>query len=274
VSDTAIPRFLHLPSLRSLDLRDTHVSARGFEVLKAASPNLSINWSEPNVQTARAILAAGGRVDVRLDESGTERSVKAIGELPIESFQITRVRLIGSRPTLNELLAAIMNPRLEELVSLDLSSTMFDDADLQRLKPLVAIRELNLAHTRITDAGLASLKGLTALRQLNLDGDAVRGTGLMHLQDLSELTELRLGCPGLTDLFLVELAGLKKLDRLSLAKSSVSDEGVTRLAPLTHLKELDLSDTQVTAGRVAKFKTSLPQCRIVTTTAAKQLAAP
>jgi hypothetical protein len=67
---------------------------------------------------------------------------------------------------------------------------------------------------------------------------------------------------------------LKKLDRLSLAKSSVSDEGVTHLAPLTHLKELDLSDTQVTAGRVAKLKTSLPQCRIVTTAVAKQLAAP
>ncbi|HEV3303483.1 MAG TPA: protein kinase [Planctomycetaceae bacterium] len=274
VTDRAIPRFLHLPSLRSLDLRDTHVSARGFEVLKAASPNLSINWSEPNVLTARAILAAGGRVDVRLDESGTERSVKAIGELPSESFQITRARLVGSRPKLNELLPAIMNPRLEELVSLDLTGTMFDDADLERLKPLVAIRELNLAHTRITDAGLASLKGLTALRQLNLDGDAVRGTGLMHLQDLSELTELRLGCSGLTDLFLVELAGLKKLDRLSLAKSSISDEGVTRLAPLTHLKELDLSDTYVTADRVAKLKTSLPQCRIVTTAAAKQLAAP
>jgi serine/threonine protein kinase/Leucine-rich repeat (LRR) protein len=274
VTDTAIPRFLHLPSLRSVDLRDTHVSARGFEILKAASPNLSITWSEPNVLVARAILAAGGRVDVRLDASGTERSVKAIGELPTESFQITRARLVGSRPKLDELLAAIMDPRLEALVGLDLSRTTINDADLERLKPLVALRELNLANTRVTDAGLASLKGLTALRQLDLDGDAVRGTGLMHLQGLSELTELRLGCPGLTDLFLVELAGLKKLERLALAQSSVSDEGVTHLAPLAHLKELDLSDTRVTAGRVTKLKTSLPQCQIVTTAAAKPLAAP
>ncbi len=274
VSDTAIPRLLHLPSLRSVDLRDTHVSARGFEILKAASPNLSITWSEPNVLTARAILAAGGRVDVRLDESGTERSVKAIGELPIESFQITRVRLVGSRPKLDELLTAIMNPRLEALIGLDLSRTTIADDDLERLKRLVALRELNLANTHVTDAGLASLKGLTALRQLDLDGDAVRGTGLMHLQDLSELTELRLGCPELTNLFLVELAGLKKLERLSLAKSSVSDEGVTHLAPLTNLKELDLSDTTVMASRVAKLKTLLPKCRIVTTAAPKQLAAP
>jgi Leucine-rich repeat (LRR) protein len=274
VSDTAIPRFLHLPSLLSLDLRETHVSARGLGILKSALPKLSVLWSEPNVQMARAILAAGGHVTVRLEEAGTERSVKGPNDLPNESFQISRVRWVGSRSDLDELLSAITNPRLEGLVSLDLSGSAIEDADLERLKPLLRLRELNLANTRITDAGLESLRGFTALRQLVLDGDAIRGSGLMHLRDLAELNELRLGCPGLTDLFLVELAGLKKLDRLSLAKSSVSDEGVSHLAPLTHLKELDLSDTQVTAGRAAKLKTSQPQCRIVTTVPAKQLAAP
>jgi serine/threonine protein kinase/Leucine-rich repeat (LRR) protein len=274
VSDTAIPRFLHLPRLLSLDLRETHVSARGLGILKSAVPKLSVHWSEPNVRMARAILAVGGHVTVRLEEAGTERSVKGPNDLPNESFQISRVRWVGSRSDLDKLLSAITNPRLEGLVSLDLSGSAIEDADLERLKPLLRLRELNLANTRITDAGLESLRGFTALRQLVLDGDAIRGSGLMHLKDLAELNELRLGCPGLTDLFLVELAGLKKLDRLSLAKSSVSDEGVTHLAPLTHLKELDLSDTQVTAGRVAKLKTSLPQCRIVTTAVAKQLAAP
>ena len=78
----------------------------------------------------------------------------------------------------------------------------------------------------------------------------------------------------LTELFLVELAGLKKLERLSLAKSHVSDEGAKYLAPLTRLKELDLSDTQVTAAGVAELNKSLPQCRIVTTRVARQVAKP
>jgi len=260
--------------LRSIDVRDTHISARGIEILKAALPNLRITWSEPNYALARAVLEAGGRVDVRLEEDATERRVKAIDELPAEPFQITRACLSGSRHTLTELLAAITNPRLEALVSLDLSGTVIDDADLERLKSLVALQELNLANTRITDAGLLCLKGSTSLRQLVLDGDAIRGPGLIHLQELTELTELRLGCPALTELFLAELAELKKLERLSLAKSHVSDEGAKYLAPLTRLKELDLSDTQVTAARVAKLKTSLPQCRIITTDAARQLAKP
>jgi Leucine-rich repeat (LRR) protein len=78
----------------------------------------------------------------------------------------------------------------------------------------------------------------------------------------------------LTELFLAELAELKKLERLSLAKSHVSDEGAKYLALLTRLKMLDLSDTQITDARAAKLKAALPQCRIITTTAARHLAAP
>jgi eukaryotic-like serine/threonine-protein kinase len=274
VSDTTIPQLLHLQDLREIDLHDTHVSAKGFGVLKGLLPNARITWSEPNYAMASALLAAGGSVDVRLEGTGAERSVKAIGDLPAESFQITRVRLAGSRRTLNELLPAITNPRLDGLVSLDLSGSAINDADIELLKPLVTLRELTLADTHITDAGLVPLKSLLSLRRLVLDGDAIHGPGLRHLQELPELTELRLGCPALSDLFLVELAGVKKLERLSLVKSPVSDEGANSLARLTRLKELDLSDTKVTAARLEELKTSLPRCRLITTAVARQLAEP
>jgi serine/threonine protein kinase/Leucine-rich repeat (LRR) protein len=274
VSDAAVPRILHLQNLREVDLRDTHVSAKGFAVLKGFLPKLKITWSEPNYSTACAVLAAGGRVDVLLEGIAGERQVKAIGDLPPELFRIIGARLAGSRPTLNELLAAIMNPRLDALVSLDLSGTPIGDADVERLKPLVALQRLNLGDTRVTDAGLAHLKSLAALRRLVLDGDAIRGPGLVHLQELPELTELRLGSPPLTELFLLELAGLKKLERLSLAKSPVSDQGAKYLAQFTRLKELDLSDTQITAARVADVQKSLPHCHIITTAIARQLAKP
>jgi Leucine-rich repeat (LRR) protein len=233
-----------------------------------------VDWSEPNYAVARAVLEAGGRVDVHLQGAAAKRLVRAIGDLPAESFQITCAHLAGSRQTLNELLTAITNPRLDALVALDLSGTVINDADLERVKPLVALQALNLGHTGITDAGLAHLKGLTALRRLVLDDDAIRGPGLMHLQELRELTELRLGGSGLSKLFLAGLAGLKKLERLSLAKSNVSDEGTKYLAQLNHLKELDLRDTQITDARVVALKASLPQCRIITETAARQPAKP
>ena len=274
VSDAALRRILHLRGLRSIDVRDTHISARGIEILKAALPNLRITWSEPNYALARAVLEAGGGVDIRLEENGTRRSVKAISELPVKSFQVTRARLAGSRPALQELLSAIVNSKLGALVAIDLSGTAIEDADVERLKPLVTLQELNLADTRITDASVPQLQSLTALRRLVLDGDAIRGPGLTHLQDFTELTELRLGCPALAELFLVELDGLKKLERLSLARSHVSDEGAKYLSQLTRLKELDLSDTQFTAAGVAELNKSLPQCRIITTPVARQIAKP
>jgi Leucine-rich repeat (LRR) protein len=69
-------------------------------------------------------------------------------------------------------------------------------------------------------------------------------------------------------------AGLNKLRWLSLSNCHLSDAGAKHLAQLTHLEHLDLSNTPVTAAHLAALKTSLPQCRIVTTAASQQLASP
>jgi len=267
VRDAAVPRILHLQNLKDIDLLDTRVSAKGFTILKAAVPShVHIAWSEPNYTAASAVLVAGGSIDIRLDGAATDRSVKAISELPSESFQVTRVNLAGVRRPLEDLLAFLKKPGVDALVSLDLSGTTISDANVERLKPFVALKELTLAETRITDAGLAQLQGLTGLRRLVLDGASIQGPGLLYLQKLPELADLRLGCQTLADFFISELVGLKKLERLSLAKSSVSDQGAQQLVQLTQLKELDLSHTKVTAARLAELKRSLPHCRIITAT--------
>jgi Leucine-rich repeat (LRR) protein len=245
VGDFAIPELLHLPCLRRIDLSDTHVSAKGLAILKGSLPNgAHIVWSEPNDTAARAILAAGGHVEVRVSGAGKDYLAKTASDLPSDSFQITGVSLAGLRQPLKELLDALKNPGVDALGSLDLSDTTVGDADLP------------------------SLQGLTHLRRLVLDGTNIEGQGLVHLQELPELKELGLGCPKLTELFVVELTGLKKLETLSLAKSPISDEGARHLAQLKQLKELDLSNTHVTAARVAELKKSLPQCRIITTASA------
>ncbi len=274
ITDTALPGIARLHGLEEVDLRETHLSVKAVGDLKALVSSLRIKWCEANHDLAVAILEAGGRVDVRPAGTAAARPIKRLEDLPADLFQITRARVTGSRQKLNELLKAILNPRLDALVSLDLSGAVIDDTDLERLKPLVALRELNLAHTLVTDAGLAHLKGLPALRRLVLDGDALRGSGLVNLQELPELTELRLGCPTLADLFLVDLTGLKKLKRLSLADSHLSEEGAKGLAHLPHLEELDLTNVPVTAARVAELKTLLPRCRIISTPGARQVAEP
>ncbi|HEV8072018.1 MAG TPA: protein kinase [Planctomycetaceae bacterium] len=244
VGDFAIPKLLHLNRLQMIDLSDTHVSAQGLAILKASFPSgAQIVWSELNDTAVRAVLAAGGRVDVCVRGAVEDHPVKAAREIPSESFQIKRVSLAGVRLPLKEVLDALKKPGVDALSSLDLSDTAIVDADL------------------------ASLKGLIHLRRLVLDGAYIEGQGLIHLQELPELRDLRLGCPKLVEFFLVELAGLKKLEKLSLAKSHVSDEGARQLAQLKHLKELDLTETKVTAAGVHELQKSLPTCRILTSAA-------
>jgi serine/threonine protein kinase/Leucine-rich repeat (LRR) protein len=240
VGDFAIPRLLRFPRLQTIDLNETHVSAQGLALLKASAPSgAHITWSEPNDTAARAVLAVGGRVDVRVPGAAEDHPVKAASELPSASFQIKGVNLAGVRLPLKEVFKALEKPGVDALDSLDLSDSAIGDADL------------------------ASLNGLTHLRRLVLDGTNIEGQGLIHLQELPELKELRLGCPKVIEVFLVELAGLQKLEKLSLAKSHVSDEGARQLAQLRNLKELDLTETKVTAAGVKELQKSLTGCRII-----------
>ena len=75
VGDFAIPKLLHLPRLRIIDLSDTRVSAKGLAILKASLPSdAQILWSEPNDVAARAVLAAGGRVDIRVQGATADQN--------------------------------------------------------------------------------------------------------------------------------------------------------------------------------------------------------
>jgi Leucine-rich repeat (LRR) protein len=244
VSDESIPKLLHLPLLSEIDLSETHVSADGYAILKANLPkSVHIIWSEPNDTAARAVLNAGGKVDVAAEGASADIPVQALRDLPTKCFRIRRVSLAGVPHPSNEVFNALTNPGVDALDSLDLS------------------------HTAVNDRDLPALKGMTHLRRLVLDDTPIAGPGLIHLKELPELVELRLGCPALSDAFLEELAALKKLERLSLAKSPVSDRSAKRLALLTHLRELDLSDTKITAARIAELKKALPECRIIANSA-------
>ena len=63
------------------------------------------------------------------------------------------------------------------VVRVDLSGSMFADADLARLKALATLERINLDSTQVTDAGLADLTGLTSLRFLGLNNTQVTAAG-------------------------------------------------------------------------------------------------
>jgi internalin A len=269
IDDSAIPRLVHLQSLLKLDIRDCHISAYGFASLKAALPNLHIDWSEPNDAAAKAVLGAGGTVDVMLDTGGDKRHVKTIAELPTQAFRLAAVELPGTRASLDQLILAMKHRGLDRLVSIDLSNTPLDDGDVDRLQSPPTVRALSVAGTHVTDKCLAHLKGWQALERLNINGTAIHGSGLLHLQSLPALRDLYLGGPNVNELFLVELSGLKQLERLGLSKCTLSTHALKTLAQLTQLRELDLSEIKIEPKQLADLQKALANCQIVTASTAK-----
>jgi serine/threonine protein kinase/Leucine-rich repeat (LRR) protein len=263
VGDAGLPAILHLQHLRDIDLSNTHVSAKGFAALKTALSNRThVVWSDANYTAANAVLAAGGSVDIRTDGATADRSIKAVTELPPEYFQVTSARLCKVHGSLEGVFAALKDPALDALISLDLSGTAISDADIRHLKGLTHLRRLTLDGTPIRGAGLESLAGLTHLVELVLSGTQITGTGLEHLRDLRELQTLVLTNTPLTDAGLAHLKGLAKLESLSLDGTRVTDSGLVHLLALKNLHALILNWTRVTEVGLVQLQ-SLPRLEIL-----------
>jgi serine/threonine protein kinase/Leucine-rich repeat (LRR) protein len=261
IDDSAIPKLVHLQSLLKLDIRDCHVSASGVATLRSALPGAQIQWSEPNDAAAKYVLEAHGTIDVILDAGAEKRHITTLAEVPTQPFRLAAVQLAGTRSPLYQSIMALKNHGLDGLVSIDLSNTVLDDGDVDRLQSPPTVRELNFAGTHVTDKCLAYLKGWQALERLNITGTAIHGSGLLHLQSLPALRDLYLGGPNVNDLFLVELNGLK-LERLGLSKCTLSTHAFKTLAQLTQLRELELCNTKLAPKQLADLQKTLPNCRI------------
>lgn len=74
-------------------------------------------------------------------------------------------------------------PHLPALRRIDFVGSPATDAGLVHVRGLRRLQRLNLADTQITDAGLEHLTGLTQLRELCLRGTAVTAAGVQRLQE-------------------------------------------------------------------------------------------
>jgi Leucine-rich repeat (LRR) protein len=249
--------------LTVLDLRDTRLSLRGHEQLKAALPKCQIIWSEMNRSVAESVLALGGTVEIGSLNKSESRAIKGVADLPGDYFQVRRVSLAGVTKPLDLLrpqLSLLKFPKFDRLESIDLSG--ITGLDYSFLVPIHGLQELTLANAGLTDTTLAQLPKLPTLKRLVLDGNDIRGMGLTHLTGQTELIDLSLSHPNLIELTAENLAELKRLKRLSLAGCGLTDAGIKPLASLTNLESFDLRRTKVTTAGIAELKKALPNCKI------------
>ena len=83
-----------------------------------------------------------------------------------------------------------LNPIAKQLISLNLSATDIQDADLSRLNNFPHLQSLYLQQTAISDKGIPALKGLDYLTYLNLYQTRVSDESLPILSQLKRLKQL------------------------------------------------------------------------------------
>jgi hypothetical protein len=139
------------------------------------------------------------------------------------------------------------HPRLARLALLH---EALDDAAVEHLIALPALRVLSLTESKLTDAGLARLLEAKSLTHLLLhSSESITDRGLASLAAQSELECLTLiRIARLTDEGLRGLAGLSSLNSLGLTADNLTDDGLRHLEDLPALRHLELGIPVTDAG--------------------------
>ena len=114
----------------------------------------------------------------------------------------------------------------DELVGIDLSGKLIDDATLASLGRLTSLRYLLLGDTTIDDDGLGHLSGMSQLEELTLTRTNVSDLGLRHLRKCESLRLIHLEGTRISDDGLMQLAPLPNLTAVFAMETHVSWEGV------------------------------------------------
>ena len=81
--DAAIPEILDVRNLTEINLVGTNISPEGFAALKTGLPASGrIAWFDRNATAAKAVLDAGGTLEICLGGTNASRPVKAISNSP------------------------------------------------------------------------------------------------------------------------------------------------------------------------------------------------
>lgn len=210
--------------------------------------------SDPDRMAAEWVLSISGTICFM--ENGKSRQIKAVGDLPLGTFELTVVNLTRNQQVSDAGLAHFKNCR--NLTELELGYTQASDAGLAHFKDCKNLTILKLGGTQMKGPGLAHFKDCKKLTVLYLGGlysnTQVGDSGLAHFKDCENLTKLFLYNTQVGDAGLVHLKKLTNLTLLNLSSTRVSDAGLEHLKPLTKLSTLNLKGTKVANSGLTHLK--------------------
>lgn len=161
-----------------------------------------------------------------------------------------------------------MLKRFEKLNNLACSAASANDALLERLSELPAIKSAalglhSLGHSeKVTKRGLDAVAKLP-LRDLALAGSPVAGEFIQRLPGVCKIHSLNFWSAPLTDVDLKELAKYSELGSVRLDDTNITDAGLKHLEGMIGLRFVSLTQTKVSKGAAEELKKKLPLCKII-----------
>jgi serine/threonine protein kinase len=201
-------------------------------------------------KAAEWVISMGGKVTV--STNGTSSEVTAPADLPPGKISVQKVYI---RPPNQPVLDLMPLAGLKELAEMDISKTMsLEDAEMDVLTSLPALKRLTLDYGILTDAAFSNFAKLRSLGMLSLVWQkSLTGEALVLLTKLN-LSDLNLQACNFTDAGFKNLGLLSQLTRLILHQSNFNDEHLVFLEPLKKLDELSVGESSVTVAGLAGCK--------------------
>jgi len=250
-----------LRKLRVLDLRGAKVGNEGIAKLREHPTLVDLKLRAvsidddalPHIATIRQLRSLEaedaaitgtelGQLAVLTDLQRLNLMRTYVSEVEFDTLKgLTKLRDVRLRGTAtrSSVLNSLMASR-DALVYLDLTECPVNDEELPAIEPFQKLETLEIWQTNLGDSGLAHIAKLANLKTL----------------DISK-------CKNVTGAGVGELTKLVKLETLNLSETGIDDAGLEKLSTMHQLKSLDLKLTRVTDDAVAKFRSAVPECKVV-----------
>jgi hypothetical protein len=258
-TDATLAVLAKLPSIERLDVHRCPITDEGLAHLAGLTALKELNLSDCEFTDAGLSLLSGltNLEQLNLASSfGDSPQIKGPGLAALAGMTKLQVLVLDKNLVDDAALEHLKN--LKALRELYLEQTRVVGPGLKHLQGLGSLTFLSLNETKVTDAGMEALQGISSLEVLNLHGAFINGEGIKHLRGLKKLATLNLGDTAVSDAALANLAGLSALKHLILERTQVSDSGLESLQALKGLKRVALMGTKVTKPGADKLKAALP----------------
>jgi hypothetical protein len=172
----------------------------------------------------------------------TDEVLGALGGVArLKSLEINQTQRLSSAALAKFLESA------EGLESLLVFGNVVDDACLERIGQLKALKRFWTDSKTISPQAWRHLAGLTDMRGLFLRGTSMNDEGMRSLEKMTGLRVLMLDGTQVTDAGMSSLAGLTNMEDLGLVGTKITDAGMVHLKDMNRLHNLYVSQTKVTA---------------------------